>query len=343
MQRIQIGSFTITEHSRPLIVAEVGINHNGDLENARRLIDAAALAGADIVKFQTHLPDCEMLRSGPTAGYIGESFYGVLQRCTLSVLDHAILMRQAANLGILFMSTPFCMEAADLLDELDVPAFKVGSGELTNIPLQQHIARKRKPMIISTGMSTLDEVAHTVDAVLHLNHNIILLNCTSTYPAAHKDIRLLGIRQLRERFGLLVGQSDHSVGIATCLGAVALGAVVIEKHFTLSRSWPGPDQAASIEPEELKRLVVESKQIWEAMQERGLALDGEIPVQQMARHSIVTLATIHRGEPLTAKNIGVKRPGTGIPAARLDDYVGLTARRDIAADILLRQEDVCTY
>lgn len=336
----QIGSYRLPPEAEPLVIAEAGINHNGDLQKARDLVTAAAEAGAHIVKFQTHLPDAEMLKDGFSAGYIGESFYDLLSRCVIDEAGHRELKRLASEKGIVFLSTPFSREAADLLERLGVPAFKTGSGELTNLPLLKHIAIKGKPMLISTGMSTLEEIARTVDILKPLNPHLILMHCTSTYPTPYENVRLLGIRQLQELTGVPVGLSDHSRGIATAIGAVALGAVALEKHFTLDRNWPGPDQAGSIEPDELRRLVIESKQVWLALRERKEVLESERPVQAMARESVVTIAPVRAGQVFTRQNLWVKRPGTGIPAARLDEFLGRRASRDLPTNHLLETKEV---
>jgi len=337
---VQIGPYQVGPGYKPLVIAEAGINHNGDMAKARDLLVAAAEAGSHIVKFQTHLPNHEMLRDGFSADYIGESFYDLLSRCALSEADHLALIQLAEEKGILFLSTPFSREAADLLEQLGVVAFKTGSGELTNLPFQEHIARKGKPTIISTGMSTLGEVEKTLRLVRPLNDNVVLMHCTSTYPTRYEDVRLLGIQQLRERFGLPTGLSDHSPGIATSLGAVALGAVLLEKHFTLDRSWPGPDQAGSIEPDELVRLVRESEQIWLTLRERKEVLPDEVPVQEMARESVVTLRPISRGTRISNDMVWAKRPGTGIPAAQLQNVIGKVTKRDLPADYLVSWQDL---
>jgi len=337
---IQIGTYQVGPGHRPLVIAEAGINHNGDMSKARELVTAAAEVGAHIIKFQTHLPDHEMLKDGFSADYIGESFYDLMTRCALSVQDHEEIMQLAKEKGILFLSTPFSRQAADLLEQLGVVAFKTGSGELTNLPLQKYIAGKGKPMIISTGMSTLEEVEKTVEMVRPINPNIVLMHCTSTYPTRYEDVRLLGIHQLYSRFGLPVGLSDHSPSIATSLGAVAFGAVLLEKHFTLDRSWPGPDQDGSIEPDIMARLVRESEQIWLALRERHEVLEDEVPVQQMARESVVTVQPIPCNTRITSEMVWVKRPGTGIPAAQLEAVIGRVTKRDLLLNHLVSWEDL---
>ncbi|OGX02526.1 MAG: hypothetical protein A2062_01070, partial [Omnitrophica WOR_2 bacterium GWA2_44_7] len=229
MKRIKIDNHWIGERCPVFIIAEAGINHNGDYRKALELVDAAAECGADAVKFQTHLPEHEMLREGFSAGYIGQSFFDLLKKCQLSEIDHLRLMQRAKKKKIMFLSTPFSREAVDFLDRIGIAAFKTGSGELTNIPLLEHIAKKNKPMIISTGMSSMTEIGNTVKAITKLNKEIILMQCTSTYPAEYKNINLAVIKILKKRFGFPVGLSDHSYGMYTALGAVALGAAMIEK------------------------------------------------------------------------------------------------------------------
>src|SRR5262245_36677566 len=227
------------------VIAEAGINHNGDAALARELVDAAAEAGADAIKFQTHFPEHEMLRGGATAAYVGESLFDLLTRTALSRDAHVELRDRAAKRSILFLSTPFSREAADFLETIGVPAFKTGSGELTNVPLQRHIARKHKPMIISTGMSTPDEIERTVRAVREEGAAFALMHCTSTYPTPFEHVQLGCMAALQQRYGVPVGFSDHTLGGYLAYAASANGANLFEKHFTTSRSLPGPDQAGS--------------------------------------------------------------------------------------------------
>lgn len=340
MNSVEIAGRPVGEGRPVFVIAEAGINHNGDLQKARDLVVAAAEAGADCIKFQTHLPDHEMLRDGESAGYVGESLYDLLARCALTVDDHVALMRLAAGKGILFLSTPFSREAADLLETLDVAAYKTGSGELTNLPLQRHIARKGKPMIISTGMSTLDEVQETLSAVRRIHAKVILTHCTSTYPTPYQDVNLGVIPVMRARFGCPVGLSDHSRGIYTALGAVALGACLIEKHFTMDRSWPGPDQVGSIEPDELAELVRGVQAVRAAGGSVKEVLPGEQPVRRMAAESVVTLRPLPAGARISPDDVWVKRPGTGIPARRMEEVLGRVCRRDLPADTLVTWEDI---
>ena len=337
---MKIGNRDIGEGQACFVIAEAGINHNGDIDKAKMLIDAAATCGADAVKFQTHLPEKEMLRDSVTAAYVGESLFDLLKRVELSREDHAELKGHATNKGILFLSTPFSREAVELLEEIGVPAYKVGSGEMTNFPLLKHIANKKKPMIISTGMSTFQEIEETVSFIKKYNNDLILMHCTSTYPTRYEDVNLKVIEKLRQHFGIPVGLSDHSAGIYTALAAVALGACMIEKHFTIKRSWPGPDQKASITPGELKELVKGIRAIEKALGSIKKVADDEMPVQRMARESVVSLVDIRKGTVIEENMVWVKRPGTGIPAKYLGEVIGKKAKQDIAANSVITWEDL---
>src|SRR5260221_5206696 len=231
---LTIGTREIGPGSPCFVIAEAGINHNGDAALAADLVDRAAEAGADAIKFQTHFPEHEMLRGGATAAYVGESLFDLLTRTALSKEAHYALSERAARRGIIFLSTPFSREAADFLEALGVPAFKTGSGELTNVPLQRHIARKGKPMIISTGMSTPEEIDRTVQAVREIGTPFALMHCTSTYPTPLDHVQLHCIPALQRKYAVPVRFSHHTLGTAMAFAAATLGANLFEKHFTLS-------------------------------------------------------------------------------------------------------------
>ncbi|MFH1245234.1 MAG: N-acetylneuraminate synthase family protein [Candidatus Omnitrophota bacterium] len=338
--KIKIGEGWVGTGQPVFIIAEAGINHNGEYQKAQDMVDAAAECGADAIKFQTHLPAQEMLKDGFSAGYVGKSLFTLLKDCQLSEEEHWRLQERAKKKNIIFLSTPFSREAADFLLTMGIPAFKTGSGELTNIPLLEHIARKNKPMIISTGMSTLAEVARAVTAVRKYNKRIMLMQCTSTYPTEYKDVNLGAMKLLQQRFRLPVGLSDHSWGIYTALGAAALGAAAIEKHFTLDRDWPGPDQKASIVPAELKELVIGARAIKSALGSKKDVIKEEVPVRKMANESVVSLIDIQPGDEFDYNNIWVKRPGTGIPAAQMHKVLNRRARRFIHRDSLIKWSDI---
>jgi sialic acid synthase SpsE len=322
------------------VIAEAGINHNGDVAIASELVRAAAAAGADAIKFQTHFPEHEMLRGGTTAAYVGESLFDLLTRTALSRDDHFMLRDLAAKHRIIFLSTPFSREAADFLETVGVPAFKTGSGELTNLPLQRHIARKGKPMIVSTGMSTPEEIEGTVQAIRAIGTPFALMHCTSTYPTPFEHVELDCIPALQRTFQVPVGFSDHTLGDYMAFAAATLGANLFEKHFTLSRSLPGPDQQGSMEPAELTELVKGIRAIDAARGSTKTIQPGEQEVRNMALHSVVSVRDIPAGATIAAADVWVKRPGTGIPARQLDEVIGRVAKRAIPHDRLVRWDDL---
>jgi sialic acid synthase SpsE len=339
-RRISIGQREVGDGQPCFVIAEAGINHNGDLQLAEELVDAAAEAGADAIKFQTHFPEHEMLRGGATAAYVGESLFDLLTRTALSREAHATLRERAQRKGITFLSTPFSREAADFLETLGVPAFKTGSGELTHLPMQRHIARKRRPMIISTGMATPEEIDRTVQAVAEAGAAFALMHCTSTYPTPYPHVQLGCIAALKQKYQVPVGFSDHTLDGFMAIAAVALGANLFEKHFTTSRSLPGPDQQGSMEPKELAEIVRGIRAVEQASGATKQIQPGEQDVRNMAHHSVVSIADIPAGATIGAGDVWAKRPGTGIPARQLDEVVGRVAARAIPKDQLVSWDDV---
>ena len=265
MTAISIAGRSIGPDERPLVIAEVGINHEGSLEKALQMVDAAAEVGAEVIKFQCHITEKEMVPTDMTPGKIStEKLWDIIKRCELSEAEERQVQRHCASRGLLYLSTPFSREAADRLNAMGVPAFKIGSGECNNYPLIDHVARFGKPMIISTGMNDINTVRKTVDIVRRRGAPLALLHCTSMYPTPYGKVRLGALRDLADAFaGIPVGLSDHSMNIWTCLGAVALGACILEKHFTISRDWPGPDVPISIEPQELADMIAGADAIWQ--------------------------------------------------------------------------------
>jgi len=340
MSHISIGARKIGPGEPCFVIAEAGINHNGDPTLAAELLDAAAAAGADAFKIQTHFPEHEMLRSGATAAYVGESLFDLLTRTALSREAHVELRDRAAKKGIVFLSTPFSREAADFLESIGVPAFKTGSGELTNLPLQQHIARKHRPMIISTGMSTPEEIDRTVQTVRAEGTPFALMHCTSTYPTPYEHVELGCINWLHDLYGVPVGFSDHTLGGYMALAAVASGAALFEKHFTTSRSLPGPDQQGSMEPRELEDVVRGIRAIERARGATKKIQPGEQDVRNMAHHSVVSIRDIAAGATIAAGDVWAKRPGTGIPARQLGEVVGRKTNHAIAKDRLITWDDL---
>lgn len=316
------------------IIAEAGVNHNGSVSLARRLVDAAAKAGADAVKFQTFKAEKLVTRSAPQAKYQirntgkTESQYDMLKRLELSAEAHRKIASYCLKRKIIFLSTPFDEASADLLEEIDVPAFKISSGELTNLPFLEHVAKKGKPMIISTGMATFAEVGKAVDTVRRTgNKHIALLHCVSSYPAEARWANLRAIQTMQKQFDVPVGYSDHVIGNETALAAVALGACVIEKHFTIDRKLPGPDQKLSLEPDELKQLI-SGIRIVESALGNGIKkpVKAEKPVASLVRRSLVAACDIPKGILLAKKHIAIKRPGTGLPPVMFLSLLGRKTR-----------------
>ena len=343
---VEIGGHKVGPNHGCFIIAEAGVNHNGDVETALALIDAAAEAGADAVKFQTFVPELLVTPDAPKAEYQSrateaiESQYEMLTRLQLSSDAHRRLMGHCKEKGILFLSTPFDEASADLLEKLDVAAFKVSSGEITNLPFLSYLARKNRPLIISTGMSDLTEVETAVNVVgMAGNDHFILLHCVSNYPANPADANLRAIATMEKAFDVPVGYSDHTPGTAVAIAAAALGACVIEKHMTLDRSLPGPDHQASLEPDEFKMMVTAIRIVDVALGHgRKEPAFSEADTAAVARKSLVAAHDIPVGTILTEEMIAIKRPGTGLPPSMLSNLVGRATRVDISADTLLRLE-----
>jgi sialic acid synthase SpsE len=343
MSAFEIQGRRVSADDPPLVIAEVGINHEGQIEKALLLVDAAAAAGAELVKFQCHITEQEMVPTDMTPGKIStEKLWDIIKRCELTADEERQVQAHCREKGVIYLSTPFSREAADRLDAMGVPAFKIGSGECNNIPLLKHIASKGKPMILSTGMNDLASVRKSVAAIREFGVPVALTHCTSMYPTPYDKVRLGAIAELRDAFpGVPVGLSDHSLNIWTCLGAVALGAAILEKHFTISRAWPGPDTGISIEPRELKDLIEGSRAIWQARGGGKTRLAEEQPVIDFAYATVVTIAPVKAGEIFNRANTWVKRPGTGpIVAERLDEVLGRKALRDIPADVHVKPADI---
>lgn len=343
MIEFEIAGRKVGPEHPPLVIAEVGINHEGSFEKAIQMVDAVKAAGGEIVKFQCHITDKEMIPTDMKPGKISdERLWDIIKRCELTADEEKRVQAYCKEKGIIYLSTPFSREAADRLNGMGVPAFKIGSGECNNIPLLEHIAAMGKPMILSTGMNDLASIRLSVAAILKHKVPLALMHCTSMYPTPYEKVRLGGIADLQREFPQVpVGLSDHSMNIWTCLGAVALGASLLEKHFTISRAWPGPDVPISIEPTELRDMITGSKAIWQARGGGKTILPEEKPVIDFAYATVVTIAPVKAGQAFDKSNIWVKRPGTGpILANHLEKVIGKKARRDIPADVHVAVEDV---
>ena len=334
---ITISDIKIGEGQPCAIIAEAAVEHLGNTEIAFSMIDAADDSGADFIKFQMHLPEHEMLPD--SIKFWGGSLDEVLEKYNLTIEQHKKLINYCKNKRVKYLCTPFCAKGADVLEELGVDAFKTGSGEMTNIPMLTHMAKKNKPMIVSTGMSTLDEIERTVNAIKKVGAPLILTNCTSIYPAKHEQINLGFIQKLKDKFDLLVGHSDHTPDIWTAIGAAVMGADVIEKHFTLDRRIVGPDYEVSLEPHEFKMMVDAIRKIESAMSSEKIILPEEKKVRDWAHHSVVSIKNIKKGDIINKEMIDVKRPGNGIPASKLEEIVGCKAKNDISINSLLSWED----
>jgi len=341
---MQIGSRTLGPDHPPFVIAEIGINHEGDAGKARRMIDDAAAAGCECVKFQSHVIEDEYV---PAAGKVipgnaKESILEIMKRCAFDEQTERELKAYTESRGLLYLSTPFSRAAANRLERMGVLAYKIGSGECNNTPLVDHIASFGKPVLVSTGMNDIESVARTVEILERRQVPYGLFHCTSMYPTPYAKVRLGALPQLAARFPRAVlGLSDHSLGIYTCLAAVALGARLLEKHFTSDSSWPGPDVSISITPEELRQLIVGARAVFEALGGEKTVLPEEQPTIDFAYASVVTTHSVRAGEKLTRDNLWVKRPGTGeIHATRYEEVLGRVAQRDIVKDSLVSWSDI---
>ena len=336
---------------KTFVIAEAGVNHNGDDEMAVRLVEVAAASGADAVKFQTFKAEKLVRPGAEKAEYqkretgAGDQF-AMLKQLEMSEGMHRRALQRCGELGIEFMSTPFDSDAAEFLLGLGMRRIKVPSGEITNTPFLSVLAAHNVPLILSTGMATLEEIDQAVASIRAararagfsepLERMLTILHCTSNYPAACGDVNLLAMCTIAERTGLPVGYSDHTLGVAVSTAAVALGATVIEKHFTLDRTLPGPDHKASLEPDELATLVRQIRDVEVALGSRvKQPTASELPVRALVRRSVTTRRAIRAGETIPADALTLLRPGTGIPPADLEKVVGRIAARDIPADTTL--------
>jgi len=325
------------------IIAEAGVNHNGDPEFAQQLIDVASEAGADAIKFQMFKAENIVTPYAEKADYqkkndsSSSTQYQMLKKLELKETDFKKLSDYAQKKGLIFLSTAFDEESIDVLIRFDVPAFKIPSGEITNFPCIKKIAGEKKPVILSTGMSTLDEVQEAVRCLQESGcRDIILLHCTTSYPAPLDSVNLRAMDTLREAFHVPIGYSDHTEGILVPVAAVARGACIIEKHITLDRTLPGPDHAASLEPRDLKEMVTAIRQVEQALGSTDKKPDScEMSNRNVARKSIVAGEDIPKGTRLSAAMLALKRPGSGIEPRHLQDLVGKWTTRNIQKDVLI--------
>ena len=328
----------------PLVIAEIGINHEGSLEVAKQMVDAAAKAGAEVIKHQTNIVEDEMADAAKKVipGNADVSIYEIMKRCALSEEDETELKRYVESKGMIFISTPFSRAAADRLERMGVVAYKIGSGECNNYPLIKHIAGFGKPMIVSTGMNDIASIQKTVDIMEAYGVPYALLHCTNLYPTKPEWIRLGAMTQLQQAFpNAVVGLSDHSLNNNACLAATALGACILERHFTDSKYRPGPDIICSMDGAEMAELIQSSREIFQMRGGEKAALKEEQVTIDFAFATVVAIADIHAGEPFTMENIWVKRPGTGeIKAVDFESLLGKKANKNIKNGEQLSWKDV---
>ena len=330
---MKIGNRSIGPNEPPLIIAEIGINHGGSLDVAKSMVDLIVHSGCECVKHQTHIIEDEMTEEAkaifpPNAN---KSIWDVMKECSLKLDEEQELKEYAENLGLIWISTPFSRMAADFLDEIDVPAFKIGSGEADNLPLINHIAQKGKPIIMSTGMQSIKSLKNSVNILEKSGVEYALLECTNLYPSPPEIVSLQGIQELKEAFPkALVGFSDHSIGPHIALASVALGACIIERHFTDTRYRSGPDITCSMDPSELRLLVDRSIEIHKALMNPKQRTEPEESVYKFARASVVADRDMAAGHIITEKDIWVRRPGSGeIPGYKYNDIIGKKLRLDV--------------
>ena len=346
MRDISIGSRTIGEGHPAFLVAEIGVNHQGRVDLAKALIDAAASAGADAVKFQKRSVDRMLTRLGQDAPYASPHAFGRTygehrRALEFSADDHAALKAHAEALGLVWFASAWDEESADVLEALGTDVYKIASPDLTNLPLLRHVARKGKPVILSTGMSAPEEIDRAVDAIREWTDDLVLLHCVSSYPTEYSEVNLGFLAALRERYGCPVGYSGHERGWAIPVAARALGACVIEKHVTLDHRMRGGDHRFSLNPQELRDMVDQVRKVEQALVDRPKRLlETERPFRAKLAKSVVAARPIHRGEVITRDMLACKSPGNGLSPLRIDEMVGKRVTRDISADEMLNHEDV---
>jgi N,N'-diacetyllegionaminate synthase len=331
-----------------LVIAEAGVNHNGDIDIAKKLIDVAADAKADIVKFQTFNADQQVTKSASKAEYqkittnVNESQHSMLRNLELSVEMHSELINHCKKRSIEFISTAFDIQSVNLLQSLGQRLFKIPSGEITNLPYLEHIGKIGKPIILSTGMSTLNEIKIALEILQKAGTSkslITVLHCTTSYPVPMSDVNLLAMKTIKDEFEVKVGYSDHTLGIEIPIAAVALGASVVEKHFTLDRNLPGPDHQASLEPNELQEMIKTIRNIEQAMGD-GIkkVMPSEAENRNIVRKSMVVIKEIKKGDIFTSENLSTKRPGNGISPMNWNLIIGKSSKYNYEIDELIKDE-----
>ena len=330
---MKIGNRSIGPNEPPLIIAEIGINHGGNLGVAKNMVDLIASSGCECVKHQTHIIEDEMTEEAKSIfpPKADKSIWDVMKECSLTLDEEQELKKYSENLGLIWISTPFSRMAVDFLDDIDVPAFKIGSGEADNLPLINHIAKKGKPIIMSTGMQSIQSLKNSVEILEKSSVEYALLECTNLYPSPPEIVSLKGLEELKDAFPkALVGFSDHSIGPEIALASVALGACIVERHFTDTRYRNGPDISCSMDPAELRLMIDRSVEIHKALKNPKQRTLPEEDVYKFARASVVADTDMAAGHIITEKDIWVRRPGSGeIPGYKFDDVLGKKLRLEV--------------
>lgn len=341
-KEFKIANRWVGENHPPLVLAEIGINHEGSYEKAIQMVDDAYKAGCECVKFQSHVIEDEMIPNNVIPGNATESIWDIMKRCALSEDEEVRLKAYVESKGMIYLCTPFSRAAADRLHKMNVDAYKIGSGECNNYPLIAHIASFGKPVILSTGMNDLESIQPGVEILEKAGVPYALTHCTSMYPTPYEKVRLGALKSMAQKFpNALLGLSDHSLGNYTCFAAVPLGARILEKHFTSDKTWPGPDVPISIDPAELKDLIDGSRAIFQALPGDKDILPEEQPTIDFAYACVVSIRDIATGEELTRENIWVKRPGTGeIKAVHFESLLGKKTNKALAKNAQLKWTDI---
>lgn len=340
-REFKIANRWVGDNHPPLVLAEIGINHEGSFEKALQMVDDAYMAGCECVKFQSHVIEDEMIPNDVIPGNAKESIWDIMKRCALSEDEEIKIKEYVEAKGMIYLCTPFSRAAADRLHKMNVVAYKIGSGECNNYPLIAHIASFGKPVILSTGMNDLSSIQPGVKILEKAGVPYALTHCTSMYPTPYDKVRLGALESMAREFpNAVLGLSDHSLGNYTCFAAVALGARILEKHFTSDKTWPGPDVPISIDPAELKDLIDGSKAIFQALPGSKDILPEEQPTIDFAYACVVSIKNIAAGEDLTRENIWVKRPGTGeIKAVHFEELLGKKTLKFISKNSQLKWTD----
>lgn len=344
MSSFKIEDREIGDNCSPLVIAEIGINHEGSFPKAVRMVNDAYDAGCECVKFQCHVIEDEMANIAKKIipGHTTESIWEIMQRCALTEEQEREIQKLVRSKGMIYLSTPFSRAAAIRLESMDVPAYKIGSGECNNYPLLKHVAQYGKPIILSTGMNDIPSISKSVDILREADVPFALTHCTSLYPTPYHQVRLGAIPELKQHFpDAIVGLSDHTVDSFSCLASIPLGARILERHFTSDKQWPGPDINISMDPEDLSQLIKGASAIFQMLGGNKEILPDEQPTIDFAYSCVVAIAKINKGEPLTTDNIWVKRPGTGeIKAKDFETLLGRKAATEIEPDSQINWDDI---